>query len=993
MYRIGYLKRVVLLAAACLGLAAGIFAQGVDPAYSPAAAEDALLDHGYFVPVENGKLLALFIYNNFTTRALVRINTDGSIDSTFNCAGCSFSVTTMALQPDGKYVIAGGNSTASGAKLIRVNTDGTTDATLTNPFTGVAGAFEARVFAVGPDGKIYASVSAGSSQTLYRLNSDGSIDNAFASIVFNLGPTPPINQISVLADGKILVLGKHQSYGMLFRINTDGTKDTDWNSPALTNPGDPFNGPIITAAVPQPDGKVVIGGQFQTVNGLSRAYIARLNPDSGVDSAVVSGLPWGSPQFPTLLKQSDGKLILHSTFFMDSHSFRRLNGSDLSIDSSYVSPFASPDGMTINSLDQVTYVSSDELKRLNTDGSPDLSFHFGLPIPSSVIAVALQSDGKSIVAGNFKYINGTVQPSIARINTNGTRDASFVTGTGFLRFANVSPPTKLAVQPDGKVVAFGDNFDSYNGVARSRLVRLNTDGSLDAPFAPTVSGVNTIEVQADGKILLFGGNIAVNGFARTGAARLNSDGTLDSAFNPLIGSPSVSSGLVQTDGKIMIAGSFNGVNGGTQKNIARLNTDGTLDGTFNAGNISTIKKFAVQPSGRYVVATNTTSVVLRLNADGSSDGTFSPPVISGSGVTAIVAEADGSVVIAGSFTTPRPNILRLGPTGALDAAFLPAGANAQLRGLAPQADGKIIAVGDFTTIDGVSRSNIARIISSAATAKTPFDFDGDGRADYSVTRPGDFNWYQLTGVNYNFGAMQFGQTGDKVTPADFDGDGKTDVGVFRPSTGDWWYRGSSDSLQHGVHWGQNGDVPLAGDYNGDGKDDLVAVRNYGWWIANASNAQTIMFISFGTAGDKLLVGDFDGDGKADPAVYRPSEGNWYYAASGSGYPTLAFHWGIAEDIPAPADYDGDGKTDAAVFRPSEGNWYVLNSSNGTWIGLHFGLTGDKPIAADYDGDGKADIAVYRPSDHYWYVLGTTAGFYGFPFGLDTDIPSPNAFVP
>ena len=71
----------------------------------------------------------------------------------------------------------------------------------------------------------------------------------------------------------------------------------------------------------------------------------------------------------------------------------------------------------------------------------------------------------------------------------------------------------------------------------------------------------------------------------------------------------------------------------------------------------------------------------------------------------------------------------------------------------------------------------------------------------------------------------------------------------------------------------------------------------------------------------------------------------------------------------PADYDGDGKTDGAVFRPSEGNWYVLNSNNGTWIGLHFGLNGISHCC-DYDGDGKADIAVYRRQT-ILYVLGTT----------------------
>ena len=122
----------------------------------------------------------------------------------------------------------------------------------------------------------------------------------------------------------------------------------------------------------------------------------------------------------------------------------------------------------------------------------------------------------------------------------------------------------------------------------------------------------------------------------------------------------------------------------------------------------------------------------------------------------------------------------------------------------------------------------------------------------------------MTGVNYNFGAIQFGQPGDKVTPADFDGDGKTDIGVFRPATGNWWYRKSTDGLQYSIHWGQNGDTPLAADYNGDGKADVAAVRNYVWWIANITNGQTLQSIAFGQAGDKLLVGDLDGDGKTRP---------------------------------------------------------------------------------------------------------------------------------
>jgi uncharacterized delta-60 repeat protein len=717
-------------------------------------------------------------YNGAPRNRVARLNSDGSLDTTFDPgAGAGFDVNAIALQADGKVIIGGQFTTYNGTtrnRIARLNSNGSLDTSF-DPGTG-ANEF-VQTIVVQPDGKIliggfFTEYNGTPRNRIARLNSDGTLDMTFNP---GMGADGVIFKIILQPDGKVLVIGHLGRFngvqGNLARLNSDGSLDNTFT------PGTGANGTIFALAL-QADGKLIIGGQFTSFNGTSRKYIARLNSNGTLDTTFDPGTRTATP-VEEIVVQSDGKMVVVNAPFHDfvtSNSLTRFN-SDGTLDTAFNRSTIGDHHVETIALqpDDKLLVSSfffvngdiphDGLVRLNGNGSLDTSFELNTGATDYVTTVAEELSKQILVAGTFVHIRfGPESIRIARLNRdNGAYDFSWDTLAGPNDMVNAAVP-----MPDSKVI-IGGQFTTYNGTSRNRIARLNNNGSLDTSFDPGTGAndyVAALALQADGKLIIGGQFTMYNGTPRNRIARLNSNGSLVTSFDTGTGANGAVNALaLQADGKILIAGDFTTYNGTSRNRVARLNSNGSLDTTFDPGSGAggVVNAVALQSDGKLLIVGDFTVFngtsrgrIARLNSNGSLDITFDPGSGANAVINAVAIQRDGKILIGGAFTSynfsARTRIAQLHSNAIVDLSFDPGtGPNAPVRSIALQSDGRIIIGGLFTSYNGTAAQYVARLFPALnALAFSILNYryhEGTERATITINRYGDTT--QAASVQYS----------------------------------------------------------------------------------------------------------------------------------------------------------------------------------------------------------------------------------------------------
>jgi hypothetical protein len=292
----------------------------------------------------------------------------------------------------------------------------------------------------------------------------------------------------------------------------------------------------------------------------------------------------------------------------------------------------------------------------------------------------IDNGDSAYIYGSFTGYNSTAYGRIVKLLPNGDVDTSFNTGTGFNN--NSFGFQSITKQADGKLVVTG-NFTSFNGTARNRIARLNTDGSLDTSLV-VGTGFNNItsgvEVDSQGRIVVCGSYSSYSGVSANRIIRLLSGGTVDTSFVYGTAFNNVTNSVViNSDDSMYVGGYFSTYSGITSNRIIKLTAGGTVDTSFNVGT-------------------------------GLNSNTSNQPV-------GLISDGDGGVYVFGYFTTysgiTANRLTKLLPTGQIDPNFnIGNGFNGPVITAYKVLNDKLLISGTFTSFNGLTVSNGIIVLNS-----------------------------------------------------------------------------------------------------------------------------------------------------------------------------------------------------------------------------------------------------------------------------------------
>ncbi|UOQ74543.1 T9SS type A sorting domain-containing protein [Hymenobacter cellulosilyticus] len=519
----------------------------------------------------------------------------------------------------------------------------------------------------------------------------------------------------VQPDGKIIVAGIYDYLdgkitSSVRRLNADGTPDAAFLTQTGTGPDVIYAGDLALQA----DGKILVGGEYAYYNGIHTAGLTRLNPDGSVDRSFnVGGTGFyagiGTADITSVAVMPNGKILV---------------GGELT---------------TYND------VPVGQLVCLNPDGSLDTSFEFGantITFPTNVTRIStilVQPDSKIIIGGAFTKVAGTTAGRLARLNANGTLDNTFTVGSGFNNEIRA-----LALQPDNSLLV-GGAFTQLGGQPSPSVVRLTPTGALDNSFqGGTISAsgvVYQLRLRADGSVLVGGRFTSYNGVARGGVAHVSSAGVLDAAFaagagiGTVTGSGAVYGTADLSADQVLVGGAFLSYDGVSRTGLARLSSAGALDATYNPvyAKKGTVGEVIPLPNRQLIVSVGcdelngqpVTKQYLLLNEDGSYNSEIPVSKVGGS-----YMQADGRSYVFTQDNATLRTLYRLLLNGAVDPSFtpvaliMPAGQSNVTMKLAP--DGRVLVTGNITRANGQARTGMARfsatgVLDAAFAPATPWN--------------------------------------------------------------------------------------------------------------------------------------------------------------------------------------------------------------------------------------------------------------------------------